>query len=122
MGSRISLDRCGKYRPHLNSIPGPSSPYRPIQINPNFCLFSGAGVQQKTVNGPLTQDGPCGGHVAGEHSVTGVSGTITTVKFVDNLESSVLVFGLPSRHIDFPFSRGFLMHPPCCCMKCVQEL
>jgi hypothetical protein len=28
MGHRAGLDGCGKSRPHRNSIPGPSSPYR----------------------------------------------------------------------------------------------
>jgi hypothetical protein len=28
MGSRACLDRCGKSRPHRESIPGPSSPFR----------------------------------------------------------------------------------------------
>ena len=27
MGPRAGLDRCGKSRPHRDSIPGPSSPY-----------------------------------------------------------------------------------------------
>ena len=27
MGLRVDLDRCGKSRPHQDSIPGPSSPY-----------------------------------------------------------------------------------------------
>ena len=26
VGPRVGLDRCGKYRPHRESIPGPSSP------------------------------------------------------------------------------------------------
>jgi hypothetical protein len=34
------------------------------------------------VNGSLTQDGLCGGHVAGEHSETRVSGTITRVNLL----------------------------------------
>ena len=28
MGPRAGLDRCGKARPHRDSIPGPSSPQR----------------------------------------------------------------------------------------------
>ena len=28
MGTRAGLDGCGKSRPHRDSIPGPSSPYR----------------------------------------------------------------------------------------------
>ena len=31
MGPRAGLDRCGKSRPHRDSIPGPSSPY-PVAI------------------------------------------------------------------------------------------
>jgi hypothetical protein len=31
VGPRAGLDRCGKSRPHRNSIPGPSSPY-PVAI------------------------------------------------------------------------------------------
>jgi hypothetical protein len=55
-------------------------------------MFAGAGGQQQTVNGSMTQDTPCGGHVAGEHSETHVSGTITRVQFVDNLDNSVLTY------------------------------
>jgi hypothetical protein len=55
-------------------------------------LFAGAGGQQQTVNGSLTQGTPCDGHVAGEHSETHVSGTITRVQFVDNLDKSVLIY------------------------------
>jgi len=42
-------------------------------------LFAGAGGQQQTVNGSLKQEGQCGGHVAGEHEETYVSGAITRV-------------------------------------------
>jgi hypothetical protein len=40
-------------------------------------LFADGGGQQQTVNGSMTQDGLCGGHVAGEHSETSVSVSIT---------------------------------------------
>jgi len=42
-------------------------------------LLAGADGQQQTVNGSLKQEGLCGGHVAGEHAETYVSGTITRV-------------------------------------------
>jgi len=42
-------------------------------------LFAGADGQQQAVNGSLKEEGLCGGHVAGEHSETRVTGTTTRV-------------------------------------------
>jgi len=41
VGPRADLDGCGKFRPHRDSIPGPSSPY---------CLAVPAELSRSTVN------------------------------------------------------------------------
>jgi hypothetical protein len=43
VGPRAGLDGCGKYRPHQDSIPGPSSPWRvavPAELSRPTCVYT----------------------------------------------------------------------------------